>query len=365
MVKVALDAAKVQAGAVVNSTPSDTTPQPEMLLHATPLPTLPTSLAVMVAHTTPNKAKLQAALTRVHDKANYRQVFAKSPASTGTLPGSLHRAQILAKTSSNTSLFLRALPTEQDFQFTNKQFIVMLNQYMSTITSSHLAISSLDVHCSCNSLTPSSPYRNCCDLQHLHNCRQESSFNTRHTALQRTVAAAVTAAGLTPELERPAAPHVNTASDTRLASKRFDVTIPSTETHSKMLHTDITVASYTTKQHFAAASCVPLVNARKASDGKIAKFRGLFDLENEAFLPLAFESSGAIHKNVWRLISQLGSHSGDQAPLQANWTTPTFSSYWMMRLSCILWLETATSLLRLCAAAKRRSKSDGELVTSS
>ena len=100
----------------------------------------------------------------------------------------------------------------------------------------------------------------------------------------------------------------------------------------------------------------PLANAQKANDAKLTKYFGEFNAMTECFLPLAFEASGAMHPNVERLIHDLGKQVCDKPPLQANWTTPTYTSYWMQRLSCVLWRETASGMLRIAASASRRCR---------
>ena len=273
-----------------------------------------------------------------------------------TIPGdSPHRIQMLAKTSGTTGLLLRALPNEYDTTFSNIHFTVMLNQYLSSLQPEHVGLQSFDTVCSCSDIANPANAKKC-DVIHMHNCQREQKFSSRHKCLQHVFKHAVQSIGVEPELERQLAPKLNPNNPgARTLSKRADVSIPAIPGYSKLMHTDITVASHTAQQQFSTAIKRPLVNAESAYKAKLAKYAGHYDPNTEGFMPLVFESSGAIHTTTIKTIGLLARIVDNKPPLEATWATPTFISYWLTKMSCTLWRETAAGLLLLAAAANRQT----------
>ena len=137
--------------------------------------------------------------------------------------------------------------------------------------------------------------------------------------------------------------------------KRFDVVAPPSDSSSRSLCLDVTVASHTSKEHLKVAYVKPLVNIAHAIQGKRAKYKDDITHDTEVFIPMCCESSGAIHESYFKLFGNIGMRVDGQAPPIANWAAPTFSSYWMQRISVVLWRETAQSLIRIAHETIKRS----------
>ena len=135
--------------------------------------------------------------------------------------------------------------------------------------------------------------------------------------------------------------------------KRYDFVAPSAASNSRLLCMDVTVTSHTTKEYLSAALNKPAVNVTNAVTAKRSKYYPHVQHDTEVFVPLAAETSGVIHHNFPKMYAHLGTCVNGQPPLQASWSAPTFTSYWMQRTSVVLWRETARGLIRLATASKR------------
>ena len=60
---------------------------------------------------------------------------------------------------------------------------------------------------------------------------------------------------------------------------------------------------------------------------------------SDTFLPLAFETFGAMHPNISELITRCARRVSNVAPDTSSYLAPTFATYWTQRLSCTLMRE--------------------------
>jgi hypothetical protein len=242
---------------------------------------------------------------------------------------------------------------------------IILRQHLSLPLEPVLGLPANSIFCSCVDITDTNE-RKRVDNIHLFNCRNEFAFEWRHKALQRVLQTAVESTDLTPEMERICVQRHGTApSGRRLEARRFDITLHGLAEHCKLVHCDVTVASHTAVNNWAAANTRPLANADDAVKKKHTKYRADYDPATEVFLPVAFETTGAMHGNVHKVLSLLAARVNNQGPPQSNWAASTFTSYWTTRLSVALWQETAMASLRLSKAALRRGRFAGATQPSS
>jgi hypothetical protein len=331
-------------------TAKNTSPQPEMLIAPPELPILPKNIKTLVQLAAP-KVKLQAAMARIRAVINFREIYGRS-----TTP--IHKIQLVAKTDRNTGLFLRSIPTESGFEFSNKVFKVTINRYLSTLAPHHLEVKSFSTKCICNPEHETGKTKSC-DQEHMYNCKEEGNFTSRHNDMQHVIEDAINGTGLRAELEVAGNPRFNATTNRRGNAMRFDVSVIGLEEGCKKIHTDITIPSHTAKEHMSNAVGTPLYNADKAVTAKHSKYKDKYDRDTETFLPLAFESSGAMHRNVPKFMGLLSKRVNNRPPLEANHTTQTYKQYHLMKASCALWRSTSTGLLRVARASHKASRTTG------
>jgi hypothetical protein len=189
-----------------------------------------------------------------------------------------------------------------------------------------------------------------------------NAFITRHNNIVNVCADATRSVGLTPELESQAskAPTITGNNNQPLSKMRFDLTVAGIA-DTNIIQADITVASHRQNQEAISKQCArfALYAANNAVTTKQAKYNGAL-CDNESLFPLAAETSGAIHNNFNQFFSCLATRVDNKPPPQANWTTPTFTSFWMTATSVVLRRENARAIQRLARAALKAEGLAGE-----
>lgn len=326
---------------------------PERRLERLRTVTLPADIRALFKGPTPDCHKLQGTLSKVYSRIHFRMNWRSLDLY------DMHRIQVLAKTTGTPQLALQALPTEPGFCMSNAEFRLMLRQLIGLDLPQALGLNLPDMECCCNTAYPR--MRKFCTPQHLFNCQAEQAFTKRHDAILNVVAAAFRSVSINPSIERTTqAVRRQRANGSQVPPKRFDIVAPPADDSSRSMCMDITVTSHTTREYFAQACKKPLVNVANAITQKRTKYADDLNQDTEVFVPLVCETSGAIHTNYHTLFVNIGNRVNGVAPMQAFWVTPNFTSYWMQRVSVVLWRETAQSLLRIAAKAKLRSGRLGE-----
>ena len=313
-----------------------------------PIPrlSLPADVPTLLNSTSVSAYKIQRTLGNINARLTYRRLWSALPVD------SSHRIQLLAKSTGTPSLALSAIPTEPAMMLSNKEMVIMLRQYLGLALESTLGLPPTPLRCCCSGAHTTR--HNTCNGDHLYNCKQQSAFVVRHTAIMSVVAECFKSVGIEPEIERVVhtAPQVG-ANNNRLVLKRFDVVAPAADPNSRMLCMDITVTSHVTKEYHKQAALKPLVNANNSCTAKHTKYRNDVHQDTEVLVPLVAETSGALHQNFKKLYEHLATRANGRPPLQANWAAPTYAAYWMQRTSCTLWRETARALMRIAAKSIR------------
>jgi hypothetical protein len=179
---------------------------------------------------------------------------------------------------------------------------------------------------------------------HLLKCNGSKVMTTRHNAISNVIVDMVKSAKLAPIVEQ-------LASEGHDARLRFDVSIDRVTGFAQNMKCDITVVNPLSTHLVAQAAVTP----RSAADTKVTKKTDKYKQflnQTDEFVPLVFETFGAVHPNVFHVVNTLSKRVANVPPPSATWTAPTFTAYWMQRLSCCLWRENARSIATIVAMTK-------------
>ena len=306
----------------------------EAALPALPALNLPKHLEHMMSSTTPHPSKLQKALSLYSARTSFRSLLKGTPITTN-----IERIQIIDNSSGTTSFVLLALPTEPQLQIDNLSLKLMLLVYLALPLEPALGLPSHSpINCACfksDRLTLAAGH-------HLHNCNFNSQFAIRHSAIISVLNNAAKSVGLVTQLERPVHGSVK-GSDQK--KKRYDLAIFPIKENSKIACIDLTIVSHATVELVKRANYnVALVAANDAYTHKMRKYQSGVEKNTEVFLPLAAQVNGGLHAEFKELFLDLGSRVNARAPLHSNWAASSFASYWLQRLSCMLWIQNARAL---------------------
>ena len=319
--------------------------KPEARLPELPQVQLPKNLQEMMDKPTPNLHHLQRNLSCFQARQTFRNLWYSADRM------SSQRIQILDNTTGTPSLALTALPTEPGLQLTNTETVIMLRQYLSMPLEPALGLPAVKrIRCACSH--PFGQKDKSCHGNHLFNCQYDLAFLQRHEAVKTVIQECYNSAGIHVEVERP----VSTirrpqGKGNNTTERRYDIWGPAPDYIGKNYCIDVTITSHVTKEHFEKATTTVLQSAHAAITGKQSKYRKDIKHDREVFIPLCAQSNGALHKHFGVLFAQLGERVNGLPPLHANWASPTFSVYWLQRLSCTLWRETARALQRISTAS--------------
>jgi len=348
---------------------------PEGLLPAVSIPTLPQSIAALTKAGQNTSTKLQRDLSHLFAVVQFRRVWKAT-----TQQDSELRTQLLANTVKSTNLWLRVTPDNLRFRFTPFEFRLNLLQHfaldkdinillgLDSATNPADAPPSIPCVCTNNDFRindgprhtaahPQRQHSKRATYSHLINCIHKNAYQYRHTSIVDVCADATRAVNLHPELELQVsiAPPVTGNNNQKLEKKRFDVTVGGIAPLLKTLQVDVSVTSHrqTEEQFRTGCARYPMYAADSKVKEKLAKYADCVFPDSEVVVPLVCETSGAIHSNFQKFFASLALRVDNHAPPAATWTTPTFITYWMAVTSCTLRRETAKSLQRLARAALR------------
>jgi hypothetical protein len=331
-------------------------------------PTLPQSLSLILKLKHAEINKVQHILTKIHSvlqfRSNWKAINKDDVAK---------RTQYLANSVATSNIWLRSLPNNRKFRLSRFEYRFNLLQHFALDNDIDALLDLPPLHplaCACNKTafrppdttedgggdTPRATY------QHLLNCTNESAFTTRHNQIVNDCAEAVRSVGLNPVLEAGVSktPTATANQHQKKQKLRFDITVAGIS-NTNTLQCDVSVTSHRQREKSFKDGCsnVSLYAADSASKAKVNKFINHIYPDSESIVPLIAETSGAIHSGFTKFFEALGTRVDGKAPLEATWTTPTFSSYWMAVISTTLRRESAQSLRRLARKALALSGQPG------
>ncbi len=296
----------------------------------TTLPQHPTGLLTFT-----KTAKLQHALNHAQSYIKYNQV--KHQLTT------MHsKAQFLSKTGPAAHAFLLAIPNEQALRLSNHDITLSLRAYL------RLEILPLEgiqagAICAC-ARTDKNSNPVLLTEEHVFNCNAGSVMTTRHKAIVNTFYDMLTSVEHSVLLEPVAAP------GTRHLD-RFDFACSRVNVLGKNIKADVTIRNPLATATLSKASKTQLTVANIGADEKEAHYKKFIGPQ-DIFLPLVFETFGAMHRHVLALVAQSAARTQNTPPPNCTWATPTFSSYWIQRLSVCLWRENAQSVSTITQLTK-------------
>lgn len=236
------------------------------------------------------------------------------------------RAQYLSKTSKGASAFLQACPTDRSLTIANDDMRLAIRVWLRLPLLPVFSV--LDnIPCSCKPNVT-------LDESHIFNCNAEAARDIRHNVITYTFQEMLQQTQLNPVHLEPRASHAT--SDMH----RFDLAVAGFDGSSTDLKIDISIRNPLAKHSIARASTTRLSAANEGVKEKHVKYDKYLS-PRDWFAPLAIETFGALHPNVFKVLSAASSRVANVAPDSASFTAPTFSSYWLQRLSCSLWRENS------------------------
>lgn len=298
--------------------------------------TLPTTTDQLPAYQLPVKA--QHKLTVLHSKSKQIHLLRN------IITNPSGKAQYLSKLGFGAAAVFVALPAEGALKINNEQMTLILRLWLRLPLVHALGLTD-NTPCGCNRFTNKNEPVMCSD-SHLLLCNNGGSFGSRHQSLVRELTAMLAACKMHFKLE----PMADVTGKQQL---RFDFAAPGFSNTGGTLLADVSVRNPLAQDAVNHASNRPLYAADRAWDEKFQRYSGFIDgKSSDIFLPLVFETFGAMHRGIEQYVSTLASRVCWQPPPQALWTSPTFTAYWMQRLSCCLWRENARNVMRVAALTK-------------
>jgi hypothetical protein len=331
-------------------------------------PTLPQTLNQIPDLKRADIDKIQHVLGRLHSVIQFRNNWKEI-----SKDDVAKRTQYLANSVPTSSIWLRVLPNNRKFKFNRFEYRFNMLQHfaLDDDIDALLGLTPHHIPCACNKnafrdpddedgggRTPRATY------QHLVNCIKEGAFTTRHTLLVNDCADAARSVGLTPlpEAQASKTPTATTHQHQIQQKLRFDVTVAGIS-NINILQCDVTVASHRQQEKQMREGCsnYNLYAANHASKHKLNKYKDAIYPDSESVVPLVAETSGAIHSGFSKFLEAVGTRVDGKAPLEANWTTPTFAAYWLAVISATLRRECARALQRLARKSLALSGQQGPM----
>jgi hypothetical protein len=184
--------------------------------------------------------------------------------------------------------------------------------------------------------------------EHLLNCNGEAYRDVRHNTMALVFQEMLQAAVQSPVLLEPrASTHANN-------HHRFDISVAAFDASSRNLKLDVTVRNPLARNMIARAAATPLAAANEAVKEKLTKYAH-FLTPADWFLPLALESFGAMHPNIFTLVSACARRVGNLPPDSSSFLAPSFAAYWVQRISCTLMRENARLVQHVIRSSLRHA----------
>ncbi len=279
--------------------------------------------------------KLQANLTR------FQVVAAVDHLQKAYLTTKEAKAQFLSKATSNSSLWLRAHPSEPGLTFTNMQFMTALRLNLRVpLLTKFGAPANIPCHCD-RTHKNGEAFR--LTEAHLLNCQKGDLMNIRHKDMQECLAALIRMTQLTASTE----PHVLVPG----ADNRYDIEVKRYKGTNRDCKLDISIANPCTANPTSAAHKQAGATAAVRVKQKINKYLPYCG-QSEDFEPIVFETYGYMDERVPKFLHLLSERVGHVPPEGATWAAPTFKAYCGLKLSCLLWKDNADAAATVIQCSK-------------
>ena len=243
-----------------------------------------------------------------------------------SLTTNLARAQYLSKTARGARAFLQACPTDAGLRLSNDDMVLSLRLWLR-LPLLPMFDAPPAITCFCNPSTLLSE-------EHILNCNGIAARDVRHNTLALCFQEMLQAAVTSPVLMEPR------ASNKANVHYRFDIAVAAYDANSKNLKLDVTVRNPQAKTMVVRAAAKALVACDEAVAHKHKKYAE-FLAPNDKFMPLAMEPFGGMHDNIFDLVSGCAQRVGNLPPDSSCFLAPSFSTYWLQRLSCTLMRENS------------------------
>jgi len=249
------------------------------------------------------------------------------------------RALYLSKTCRGASAFLQAVPTDRHLLLSNETMHTALRVRFQISVLSDQGVTAR-TPCLCN------PSAQPLTDTHLFNCGADAARDMRHNVLVLAFQDMLSDVQNNPVQLEPRA--ARTGGD----HHRFDLAVTGFDSASRNLLLDVTVRSPYAERVIDQAAVNRLEAANKGAHEKYEHYKA-YKSDQDLFWPLALETFGGLHHNVFKLLASCASRVGGAPPDSASPFAPTFSSYWLQRISCTLWRENARLVSYLCTQSLR------------
>ena len=243
-----------------------------------------------------------------------------------SLTTNLARAQYLSKTARGARAFLQACPTDAGLRLSNDDMVLSLRLWLR-LPLLPMFDAPPAITCFCNPSTLLSE-------EHILNCNGIAARDVRHNTLALCFQEMLQAAVTSPVLMEPR------ASNKANVHYRFDIAVAAYDANSKNLKLDVTVRNPQAKAMVVRAAAKALVACDEAVAHKHKKYAE-FLAPNDKFMPLAMEPFGGMHDNIFDLVSGCAQRVGNLPPDSSCFLAPSFSTYWLQRISCTLMRENS------------------------
>ena len=262
-----------------------------------------------------------------------------------TLRSDRERAQFLSKQGFASGAWLAALPSDPSLRFYNADFTVALRLWLRVPNLPLFGLTGSEA-CQCRRVDIPMLASKTCTEDHLLNCNGSGQFNKRHDAIVNTFHAMAQSVQLRAIVEPP-------VSAQQQSQKRFDISIDRADASASNLKLDVAVWNPQAQSAVAKAAKYPMHTAHEAVQKKNNKYKDNLT-SGDKFVALAFETFGAMHQNVRDVVALLSKRVSNMPPPDTAFSSPSFTAYWLQRLSVTLWRENARAVCETAQESKRQ-----------
>ena len=259
-----------------------------------------------------------------------------------------HLQWLTSKSTYGANRWLYVVPAAPEFVMSSMDFVDALRYHLGLgprAISNREALSGKLCACGRFVFDPQSdPFSH---FLHLEMCAKLGGRTRRHDSLVSLFARFCEACGHAAQVE-PKSLFVDVLGSIK-SQKRGDALVPDLVNGLPTL-TDVSITNPCQSRELTSTSLKPFHAANTRFRQKESKYRTLCNQAGLQFLPLIFESTGAIHPRVIEVIADLSAAYKDQydAP---HWTSRTPEDYWLNRFSVQLQLDLARYVRTLAAQA--------------
>jgi hypothetical protein len=237
------------------------------------------------------------------------------------------KLRLISRSCPGALAFVAAIPSDPQLAMSNDELATALCLLYGVPISSRFGITDQSL-CVCAGLGDA---QYATDI-HLGMCHAYGHAIHRHDAVRDVFVKMLRSLKETVKVEQ-LFEHSSHRMDIVVGSRFFDVAVTDPLAMLSHVASSLPMTSYT-----------PLHRAEEMVRVKVAKYvtSGLIPRESGIeFIPLVFETFGAMHSNVHQLLRQCDHKAYGQPPEGATWAAPTFAMYWLQALSVTLHRMTA------------------------